>query len=58
MFGSGHFRGQIGRAILRYRYTDHITGSLTGEIFAPGNYYQSPHDDIALYARYELKITW
>ena len=58
MFGSGHFRGQVGRALLRYRFTDHITGHLVGEIFAPGNYYQSPHDDIALFARYEITITW
>ena len=58
MFGSGHFRGQVGRALLRYRFTDHITGHLVGEIFAPGNYYQSPHDDISLFARYELTITW
>jgi hypothetical protein len=58
MFGSGHFRGQVGRALLRYRFTDHITGHLVGEIFAPGNYYQSPNDDIALFARYEITITW
>lgn len=50
------FRGQLVRLLMKYKFSEHISGHLVGDIMFPGNFYAN--DDPALYVRYELLISW
>lgn len=54
----GNFRGQMGVAKLKYKFTDHISGQVGVEVFAPGDYYSSLRNDTAVFSRYELVLSW
>jgi hypothetical protein len=38
---SGHFRGHFAQAILKYKFSRHVSGHLWSEFLFPGNYYVS-----------------
>lgn len=54
---SSLFRGQLLSAILRYKFTPHITGHLQGEVLFPGDFYDG-RNDVAVFARYDLTFVW
>ncbi len=55
---NGKFRGQLIAAVMKYQFTEHITGHLLGEVFFPGNYYSHEMNDVAVMVRYELTFSW
>ncbi len=55
---AGHFRGQLFTTVLRYKQNEHLCHTLTGEVFFPGDYYTDDKNDPAVFARYELVISW
>ena len=38
--------------------TKHLKQHLWGEVFFPGNYYAQARNDTAVFARYEMVLTW
>jgi hypothetical protein len=50
----GTFRGQLVTSVLKYKFTEHLTGHFWAEFFMPGNYYENPEGDLAIFLRYEL----
>jgi hypothetical protein len=54
----GKFRGQLVTSIAKYVFNEHVSMHLIGELFAPGDYYDSTRDDIALFFRWELYFQW
>jgi len=55
---SGSFRGQLLTMLLKYKYTNYITGHVLGEFLFPGNYYSQQNRDITIWLRYELMLTF
>ncbi len=55
---NGLFRGQLITSVLKYKFTDHISGHFWAELFAPGNYYSDFRNDVALFLRYELVFSF
>ncbi|MCY2924389.1 MAG: alginate export family protein [Planctomycetota bacterium] len=54
----GNFRGQLPRAQLSYKFNEHISGHFQAEFFFPGDYYTDLRNDVALFLRYQLVVTW
>jgi len=54
----GNFRGQLPRAQLLYKFNEHISGQLLAEFFFQGDYYTDLRNDVALFLRYQLVVTW
>lgn len=52
------FRGQLLAAILRYKFTAHLTGHVMGETYWPGDYFEAPKGDMVAYFRMELMWTF
>lgn len=55
---NGHFRGQLFTSRLSYKFSPLISGHLLGEFLFPGNYYSEDNNDVAVFLRYELTITF
>ena len=55
---SGCFRGQLLATKLTYKFNEHVKGHLSGQLFAPGDYYDDSRNDVAIFARYELVFSW
>lgn len=55
---NGKFRGNMGQAVLRYKFNDHVNGHLWGEFYAPGSYYSLPKGDTACFLRAEMIVRW
>jgi len=55
---SGPFRGHLLTALLKYKFSHHLSGHLKGEVFFPGNYYDHTRNDPAVYIQYELVFSW
>jgi hypothetical protein len=55
---SGHFRGQLFSAILRYKFNRFMSGHIMSELFLPGNYYDESRQDPATWFRAELTFTF
>ena len=53
---SGNFRGQFLQAILRYKFSQHMSGHLWSEFFFPGNYYVS--SQMMTFLRAEVMFTF
>ncbi len=58
MSKSGNLRGQLVKTTLKYKMTKAIEHRLEGEVFLPGNFYNSDRNDVAVLARYSLYFTW
>jgi hypothetical protein len=54
----GHLRGHMVVSTLSYTFSKSLSGYLSGEIFFPGNYYESPHDDRAFFVGWHVLWTW
>jgi hypothetical protein len=52
------FRGQLLTAVLKYKFTEHISTHLWGEFFFPGDFYSDAYNETAAFLRYELIFTW
>lgn len=50
----GHFRGHLLKGIVKFNFSEHVTGHLWSEFFWPGDYYAPDHRDPALFLRAEL----
>jgi hypothetical protein len=55
---TGSFRGHYGQGVMRYKFTDHLSGHLWGEFYLPGSYYAPPKGDNACFLRAELLFRW
>lgn len=53
---SGNFRGQLLRAVLRYKVSKNVEHRFEGEAFFPGDFYNDDRNDPAVFARYSLYI--
>ncbi|MBN1124587.1 MAG: hypothetical protein JXA82_06240 [Sedimentisphaerales bacterium] len=54
----GTFRGHLLTTQYRIKSNPHLCHRINAELFFPGNYYTDDRNDVALYLRYELLITW
>ena len=52
------FRGQLLTALLKYKFTAHLSGHLLGEFFFPGDFYAGPMGDTAEFLRAELVFSY
>ena len=52
---TGNFRGQYLQAILRYKFSAHMSGHLWSEFVFPGDFYQSTQ--VMAFLRAELMFT-
>jgi hypothetical protein len=55
---SGCFRGQLLTALMKYKFTQHLSGHLLGEFLFPGDYYSDMRNDPASFLRAELSFSW
>ena len=53
---NGNFRGQYLQAVLKYKFSQHVSGHLWGELLFPGNYYAS--DQLMTFLRAEVMFTF
>jgi hypothetical protein len=58
MSKSGNFRGQLLRAQLKFKVSKLLEHRFEGEVFFPGDFYNNDKNDIAVFARYGLYLTW
>jgi Alginate export len=57
LFGnSDSFRGHFFSAVLKYKFSPHLSGHLCGEVELPGNYYV--HDEMLSFLRAEVLLTF
>jgi hypothetical protein len=54
---NGKFRGQLLRAVLRYKVSKNIEHRFEGELFLPGDFYNDDKNDPAVFVRYGLYLT-
>ena len=55
---NGKFRGHFGSALMKYKFNEHLSGHLLGELFFPGDYYSSEKQDPATFLRAEFIVAW
>ena len=55
---NGDIRGHLFATKFIYKFSPHISGHLWGEYFLPGNFYTSDRNDVAVFLRYELMLTF
>lgn len=55
---NGNFRGQLVRAELRYKVNTHVKHRLEAELFLPGGFYNNDRNDVAVFFRYGIVLTW
>ena len=53
---TGNFRGHYLQAVLKYKFSQHMTGHLWSEFLFPGNYYAS--DQLITFLRAEVMFTF
>ena len=53
---SGNFRGHFTQAVLKYKFSQHMTGHLWGELLFPGDYYV--HQEMITFLRAEVMLTF
>ncbi|MFA6186014.1 MAG: alginate export family protein [Phycisphaerae bacterium] len=58
MSKSGNFRGQLARVMRKYKVSNAIEHRIEGEAFFPGDFYNNDKNDVALFVRYGLYLTW
>ncbi|MDY7011611.1 MAG: alginate export family protein [Planctomycetota bacterium] len=51
---SGCLRGHLFAGLLKYKFNEHVSGHLIGELLLPGDYYTDMSNDPAIFLRYEL----
>lgn len=54
----GNIRGHLWSAVLKWTWTQHLSGHLWAEYFVPGNYYSDPMNDPALFFRAQIIATY
>ena len=55
---SGCLRGHLFAGLLKYKFNEHISGHLIGELLLPGDYYTDMSNDPAVFVQYELVFTF
>ena len=55
---TGAVRGHLLTALARYRFDEHWSAHLLGELFQPSSYYDSTRNDLASFVRGELMFVW
>jgi hypothetical protein len=54
----GCFRGHLVTAVMTYRFDEHWSTHLVGEMFCPGSYYDGNTNDIAMFFRWQFVFSW
>ena len=54
--GTGNFRGQYLQTVLKYKFNQHLSGHLWGELVFPGDFYT--HTDMIPWFRAEMTMTF
>ncbi len=54
----GKFRGQLLTCLMKYKFNEHVSTHLIGEVYIPGDYYSDLRNDVAVFARWELMFQW
>ena len=54
----GCFRGQLLSGVLKYKFTEQLSGHLLGEVFFPGDYYSDDRNDPAVFLRVQLNYSF
>ena len=54
----GCFRGQLLSGVLKYKFTEQLSGHLLGEVFFPGDYYSDERNDPAAFLRVQLNYSF
>jgi hypothetical protein len=57
-FDQGCFRGQLLTSVLRYKFNDHVSTHVIGELFFPGDFYSDTRNEVGGFFRYEINFTW
>jgi hypothetical protein len=57
-FDNGCFRGQLLTSVLRYKFNEHVSTHIIGELFLPGDFYSDNRNEVAGFFRYEINFTW
>jgi len=52
----GNFRGHFAQAVLKYKFSRHLSGHLWSEFLFPGDYYV--HNDLMTFLRAEIMLTF
>jgi hypothetical protein len=55
---NGKFRGQLLATKLLYKHNSHLSSHIWGEYYFPGNFYSDARNDVAVFLRYELMLTF
>ncbi|MDD5327339.1 MAG: alginate export family protein [Phycisphaerae bacterium] len=58
MSKAGNFRGQLLKAMIKYKASKMIEHRIEGEAFFPGDFYNKDKNDPAVLVRYGLYLTW
>jgi hypothetical protein len=56
LFDGGTFRGHFAQTVLKYKFSQHLSGHLWGELFFPGDYYAS--HQMGTFLRAEVMMTF
>jgi len=54
----GSFRGHLVAGSVSYQINRHAGTHVLGEVFFPGNYYETPSDAAATYLRWQMMLVW
>ena len=57
-FDNGCLKGQLLSGLMRYKFSEHVSGHLLAELFFPGDFYNETRNEVAGLFRYELVFTW
>jgi hypothetical protein len=57
-FDNGILRGQLVSSWLKYKFNDHMSGHLMGELFFPGDFYSQARNEVAAFLRAEIVFSW
>ena len=52
------FRGQLLRGILKYKWNEHLEYRLYAGFFFPGDYYGDARNDVAVFLRFQVGLSW
>jgi hypothetical protein len=57
-FGRGCFRGQLVTLLIKYDHNKHLKSHLMFDMFFPGDYYSNNANDMALFTKFQIILSW
>lgn len=55
---SAKFRGQLLRGLVKHKWNEHLEHRVYAGFFFPGDYYTDALNDVAVFLRYQIMLTW